>query len=341
VDKKDSTVIDESNNFFGEGNNGRDCIHKSTNYNFDLTNCLHTEDGLRYDANNYFLGLQKTTGVARFIDKYHFVFSTTNIAGQDKYTFTLSPKDEADFRFYIESDGTVCPKLVNRESSTDKCTFTFIYYGSSAVSVVNTLPPVKTQSVIFDNNNMANVTTSGGLHRLIIGTAQECLLINCKFTLTFSVVELEPPQYDLIQASDLALQTQIFLTFDESVNGTLQQLASASKISKEIADNITLLQKRLDEIDFNSTELYPYENFTEVRAEVDRLIDAISPIQPDYSFDFSDCETGIFGSVGCFFSNLFSTIITILIIVAIFVGLYIVCFKLGVAKILTKKVFGK
>jgi len=283
---------------------------------------------------------KKTTGVARFIDKYNFVFKTTPVNGQDKYTFTLVPKNEADFRFYIESDGKVCPKLVNRESSTDGCTFTFIYYGTSPVSIINTLS-LKSQSIIFDNQKMANVTTAGGLHKLIIGAAQECMLVNCKFSLTFSVVELEPPHYDLIQASDLALQTQIYNTFDESVNGTLQQLNGASNLSAQLSADNLALQKQLDDIDFHTYLEHQYENFSVLRAEVDKLINDISPKEPDYSFNFSDCGSGIFGSMGCFFSNLFSTIITILIVVAIIVGLYIVCFKLGVAKIITKKVFGK
>jgi hypothetical protein len=328
VNKNDSTVIDEADNFFGEGNNGRDCIQKSSNYNFDLTSCLYQNDLLRFNADNYFLGLQKTSGVARFIDKYKFSFKTTTSTPQDKYSFSLVPKDDADFRFYIESDGKICPKLISRDSSTDHCTFTFLYNGTNTVKFAN--------EPVFFTENMATVTTATGLHRLIIGTAQECMLINCKFTQTYSLVELEPPPYVLIQQSDLNLQTQISNTF-ELVNASLKQLDEASVMSANLYQENLVLQQQLAEINYTYYLLHEYENFTALRAEVDRYIEEIVPKQPNYSFDFTDCESGIFGSIGCFFSNLFSTIVTILIIVAIFIGIYIVCFKLGVAK----RVMGK
>jgi len=334
INPNDSTVIDEANNFFGEGNNGRDCIHKSSNYSFDLTTCLYQNDLLRYNADNYFLGLQTTSGVARFIDKYQFSFKTDVQGTQTTYSFSLVALAEDDYRFYIQSDGTVCPKLVNQESSTDSCTFTFQYYGTNTVTFAN-------KPVIFDSQNTAVVTTSPGLQTLSIGQSQDCMLINCKFTQSYSVVQLEPPPYTLIQASDLALQTQIYYTFDQTVNGTLQQLADAASKSQSIYDQNQVLQDQLANISFGYSLLQQYQNFSDLRAQVDSYISAISPAQPNYSFDFSDCGTGVFGSLGCFFSNLFSTIITILIVAAVFVGLYIVCFKLGVAKIITKKVLGK
>lgn len=189
--------------------------------------------------------------------------------------------------------------------------------------------------VVFDNLKTAIVNVPPGLHHLTVKGAQDCYLINCKFTLSQSVVELEPPQYDLISAADLALQTKIFYTFDQTVNGTLNDLYAAVEQSNKLADENLKLQQEYAELNFSVYLLHQYENFSVLRAEVDEYINAIAPKQPDYSFD--SCDAGIFGSVGCFFSNLVATIVTILIIVAVCIGVYCVCFKLGVGKMLLKK----
>jgi len=332
VNQKDLTVIDESNYFFGEGNNGRDCIRKSANYSYDLTTCLYQNDLLKVNADNYFLGLIKTSGISRYVDKYTFSFTTANVGGVDQYSFTLIPKDDADFRFYIDSDGSVCPKLLKKEATTSSCTFTFSYFGTDKVTFAN-------NAVTF-TNKQAQVTTPLGLHHLTIGTGIDCMIVNCRYSLQQSVVELEPPKYDLIQATDLALETKIYYTFDKTVNGTLNRLDGAVTETQKIAEENKSLQDQLQTLNFSVHLTYKYENFSEMRKQVDEIINNISPKDPQ-GLSLDECGLGVFGSITCFFSNMASTIVTILIIVAVFAGIYIVCFKMGVAKNLTKKVMGK
>jgi hypothetical protein len=51
-----TSIVDESDNFFGEGNNGRDCIRKSDTYPFDLTSCFFQNNQQYYTADEYLKG---------------------------------------------------------------------------------------------------------------------------------------------------------------------------------------------------------------------------------------------------------------------------------------------
>jgi len=190
---------------------------------------------------------------------------------------------------------------------------------------------------------MAVVTTRFGLQHLTIGDAasgKDCMLINCKLTLNQSVAELEPPKYDLILASDLALDTQIYYVFDKTVNGTLQSLTNAATVTQQLYQENLQLIDQLSQLNYSVQLAYQYQNFSDMRKAVDEIINNISPVDPQ-GLSFDGCGLGVFGSISCFFSNIGSTIVTILIIAAILVGIYIVCFKLGIAKKLTSKVMGK
>jgi hypothetical protein len=326
-----STVIDESNYFFGQGNNGRDCIQQSDSYPYDLTSCIYQNDLVGYDANNYFQGLVQTSGVARYVNKFNFTFSVS----ADNYSVTLQPQTNADFNFYIEPDGTICPKIVNTETTTTGCTFTFFFTGTNTASFGGV--------TLSFTSHTATITTDFGLQPLAIGNPpKDCLLVYCKYTNAQSVIQYDPPQYTLISASDLALQTEIYNTFDNMANGSFSNLQNVIDESAALYTQNQALSVKLAQINFSVAEMYKYQNFSVMRQELDAIINAISPEQPNNNFDLGlgDCSSGIFGSISCFFSNLLSTIVTILIIVAVVIGLYIVCFKMGVAKMITKKVLG-
>lgn len=60
-------VVDESDAFFGEANNGRDCIRKSDHYDYDLLSCFYQNDQKGYTAAQYLTGLVQTSGIARSV----------------------------------------------------------------------------------------------------------------------------------------------------------------------------------------------------------------------------------------------------------------------------------
>lgn len=122
-------VIDESDNFFGTGNNGRDCIRRSANYPYKLDTCLFQNHQTSYSTVQYltgkpspssglpvvpgfhwfplielivFKGGAKTSGIARFTDKFFLAFNQTDNNGEKQYSFTLTPKPDVDFNFYVK-----------------------------------------------------------------------------------------------------------------------------------------------------------------------------------------------------------------------------------------------
>jgi len=175
---------------------------------------------------------------------------------------------------------------------------------------------------------------------LTIGNPPEdCLLVNCLFSVEYSTIKLDPPPYTIVTASDLALQSEVYDAIDRIMNGTLTTLQGVIDGSYSVGDTLKNLSKQLDTLNFNVSQILPYQNFSAQRAAVDAEINGISAMSVD-NWNLDGGCTGIFSSITCFFQQIASTIVTILIIVACVIGGYIVCFKLGVAKILTKKLFG-
>jgi len=325
-----STVIDESNDFYGASNNGRDCIIKAQRYEYDLTACIFQNDLVGYNGNDYYQGLVQTSGIARYVDK--FSFSLRSSSGNTPI-FALIPLADADFDFYIDSDGTICPSLANYDSDYSGCTFTFVFTGTGT-------PLFAGEPLLFDSQQSATITTGFGLFHLTIGNPpRDCMLLNCMFSAEYSTITLDPPPYTLISASDLALQTKIYNAIDQNMNGTLTTLRGIVGVGYSLGDSYKNLSKQLAALNFNTTKIQ-YQDFTALRAQVDALINNISSDPVDnWDLDGSGCS-GIFGGITCFFQSLANTIVTIIIVVVCVCVGYIVCFKLGLAKIITKKLFG-
>lgn len=51
-----NTIVDESDAFFGPGNNGRNCIQKSLNYEYSLVDCFYQNNQKAYTAPQYLEG---------------------------------------------------------------------------------------------------------------------------------------------------------------------------------------------------------------------------------------------------------------------------------------------
>eukprot|EP01125_Pyxidicula_operculata_P004674 TRINITY_DN1755_c0_g1_i1.p1 TRINITY_DN1755_c0_g1~~TRINITY_DN1755_c0_g1_i1.p1 ORF type:complete len:960 (+),score=259.04 TRINITY_DN1755_c0_g1_i1:141-3020(+) len=320
LDSTKNKVVDESDAFFGEGNNGRDCIRKADHYDYDVNDCFFQNDQKAYTANEYLTGLVKTTGIARYTNKYDFLLSDQVVNNQPSYSFTLKPKNDADFNFYIEMDGAICPKMVNRVASPSGCKFTFFYKGLESATLEG-------NSVINMNfvKTLANVSTSFGVWHLKINN-KECLLVNCLYETTTSTVSLQTPNVQIVSADDVAVGNTVFKYIDESLNNTLTNMANVKTQALENANEAQNIISALASIDFNVTKLFPYEDFSALRASVYARINNISGTQED-----SACP-GIFGGIECFFKDFASRLITIGIILAVVVGSYFVCFKLGLYK---------
>jgi len=332
-----STVIDESDSFYGVSNNGRNCIIKADSYEYDVTACIFQNDLVGYNANDYFQGLIQTSGIARYVDKFTFNVSANELQ------FTLHPIENADFDFYIETDGTVCPRLLNSQSNAAGCIFTFFFTGVGTPMFTGSNGP---EPLVCSkaNNYTYTINAEFGVYSVNIGSpAQSCFVVNCLYSASYSTVLLDPPDYTVISASDLALQSQIDLAIDSAANGTLSNLQNVVDMGQSLGKSYLNLSSQLAKLNFSVQNLVPYQNFTDLRNQVEAAINNITSNPVGFNlaglFDGSGCS-GIFGGIECFFQNLGNTLLTIAIIAAVVVGAYCVCCKMGVAKMVTKKVFG-
>jgi len=136
-----TTVIDESDAMFGQGNNGRDCIQKSTQYDYDLLNCYFQNDSPSYLPDIYFSGALTTSGISRYNHKFDFAMNT-----DDGFEFTLTPKKDSDFSYYIEMDGNLCPVVLDQVTRTSGCTIKLQY-----------MNPAKTVSLVPDSSSATTI----------------------------------------------------------------------------------------------------------------------------------------------------------------------------------------
>jgi len=292
-----SRVVDESNSFFGQGNNGRDCIRKSVDYSFDVTSCFFQNDQTSYTSEEYLTGIIQTTGIARFTSKFTFSLATD----PSGFSFTLVPKSSADFNFYIAMNGTVCPKLINFASSTDHCDLTFFYMGNDA--------NIEGNPVTFVNNS-ATISLKLGLHMMKVSSLS-CLLIQCRYSLDVTTILLETPNVTIIRQDDLNLAT----TIDLSLNGTRERIWALDNSTQQIWTALEEIQQNLSKIDFNTfIDNNPYQNFSELRAEIDRLIQNLD------SSGSGGCS-GPFSSATCFFQDVGSTLVVILVIAVVYMAI--------------------
>jgi len=319
----DSQVVDESDSFFGEGNNGRDCIHQSPTYDYNLLNCFFQNDNQAYTANQYLTGLVTTTGIARYVTKFDFQLDF--IGGL--FYFTLVPLDTAEFSFSVQHSN--CPSLDNQESDPNGCLVLLFYSVSDPVTLVSSNSTI---SVPFSNYSGSafigfetwSVETSG----------QTCFYLECYYTSTYSTIRLETPPYTLISASDLALQTQVSFSIETTLNWTIQSMQGVLEEVNRANQNISDLRQRLAEIDFNITGLFPFQNFTGMRNQLQSVINQIGePPTPSSQ----TCSGGAWSSAECWFENFSGVLIIIGIGIACLLLGYLVCVKGGIKE----KVFGK
>jgi len=274
------------------------------------------------------VGLITTSGIARFVDKFYLTLSPMSVTafGQQypSYSFSLVPRNTSDFDFYVVQDVTICPTIISRsvDDSGNSCVFNFQYSGNSSVTLGG-VPITFIGGAAFG----VIVDTSSTPYQLVAGTTQ-CLAVNCLQTINSTYVVLQTPSFSVISQDDLNIDAATG-ALDDLVNSSLQTL-------NEISANATAAQAKIDQIlnllstiNFNMSELFPYQDFTSLRDQLDGVVDQIGQ---------NYCQ-GPFDSVICWFKSTASIIIAS-VVAAIIVG--IICFvlyKKGIAQKLKTKFF--
>jgi len=308
-------VIDASDSFYGEGNNGRDCIRQKTDYEEYIVNCNFQNNEKSYFPIDYLLGETRTNGIARYVNKFNFTIEKN----ADRYTVTLKPKDEADFDFYIEFEGNVCPKIISRNISFTGCVFQLEYTGVSSVLF-------GANPVLF-TGSQANVSVAFGNYEIKSGT-KNCLVVACSYDKDVTSIKLTTPDFQLISANALNTAGKIQLVQDFNRTKT-----SIDTIQTQLINSIIQIQEYSELIaKINFTQVLtdnPFKNFSLLRAEVDALVDKMnSKNKTDAVVHESNCaRTGPFGNILCFFDRAASTLIVIGIVILAVAIIYVVIVK--------------
>eukprot|EP01125_Pyxidicula_operculata_P011693 TRINITY_DN382_c0_g1_i1.p1 TRINITY_DN382_c0_g1~~TRINITY_DN382_c0_g1_i1.p1 ORF type:complete len:980 (-),score=272.25 TRINITY_DN382_c0_g1_i1:188-3127(-) len=328
------SVVDESDSFYGPGNNGRDCIQYNATgqYDYDILNCFFQNDQNGYTPNQYLLGLVQTTGIARFVNKFQFTLYENKTTST--YSFSLKPKNESDFSFYFNPDGVQCPRLLARSSVPGSCNFEFFYVGSNYVSLVNN-QGVASPMTFSAVDNTATVTTSNGTHTLVVSASQggpaikSCLQLTCQYSSETSYVLVQTPNVQIVSKEEQKLVATIDHAIEQTITGTIADMNSVQDALISLKQNLTNFVNELNKLDFNVTKIIPYEDFTALRAQVDQAISGIG------SSSDVECKTP-WDSATCFFNQFGATLITIAAVAVFLIASYVVCIKFGVAR----KLFG-
>jgi len=329
---KGNNIVDESDSFYGKSNNGRDCIQKASTYDYDLTSCFFQNDEKSYPVDKYLLGNVRTTGIARYTNKFSFGLNTwnTTLAGQpfSSYQFVLSPLDTADFSYTIEYQGTICPKLVSSTSTLQSCSYQFYFPGSATVTFGRDKTSAST--LTFDSNHMAttapvNYASGGGqsITNFLYVNGAQCLFIGCSYSANNnaqSSVNVASQKIEIVYASDVALNNSVDFVLAQT-SDSVKALDAIKDAVNQASANLTIIKDKLGGLEFNTTKIVPYEDFSDLRKKADSLINSISPSGS------RSCANGVFGSVTCWFEDALSTLIVLGILLAVGVGIYCVCIK--------------
>jgi len=333
------SIVDESDAFFGEGNNGRDCIQKRDSYDYDLLSCFFQNDQKGYSPSQYLSGLVQTTGIARFINKFNFAViehpGTPETIGSSPWSFTLEPKKDADFSFYVQMDGFICPKLISRVGSTSSCNFTFFYKNTEAVTITGS----KINKLVTFNQltNIASVSVpvSTEDYTLSVGVpTRDCLVLTCVYNTETTIVTLQTPNVQIVSADEQNLVAKVYYAIDNTIESTINDMNQVRKTVLEVNKNISEIISQLKQLDFNVTKFAPYEDFSALRAQVDAKIESLGGPSSGMS-PYDGCESP-WESADCFFEQFGTTLITIAIIVVVAIAGYLICIKGGVAQKIAK-----
>jgi len=321
------SVIDESDYFFGMGINGRDCIQKSDLYDYNLLNCFFQNDNTLYTPNDYLNGIISTSGIARYNKKFNFVFFDDTLP----YTFILTPKNTSDYSYSLELDEMKCPRFISQSSQGNQC---LIKLSFSAIAVAVVAIPLDTNFTQI-NVNFLNYTATFpiGLSEWKIRVNNiDCMILTCQQTLSVSTVTLKIPNVQLISQADLALEAQMNLYINNTLNERIAKMQQVQASVNTIINNIDELRTNLSAINFNVSAIYTYADFTDLRKQINQLINGITDDPADLTDASGRNCNGPWNNIVCWLQDFAGVLITIAIVVVVVIIGYIIFVKLGVAE---------
>eukprot|EP01130_Rhizamoeba_saxonica_P018995 TRINITY_DN9717_c0_g1_i1.p1 TRINITY_DN9717_c0_g1~~TRINITY_DN9717_c0_g1_i1.p1 ORF type:complete len:946 (-),score=206.97 TRINITY_DN9717_c0_g1_i1:43-2880(-) len=328
-------IIDDSDNFFGPGNNGRNCIQQSDQYEYDIFGCFFENDKVGYSNNAYLNGDITTTGIARLANKFDLLFYTAGEAVQSKivnseqvvgkdYVIQATPKQYTDFNFYIEYGGDdICPYIYDKSYDSNGCSYSLLFFGEKNV--------ILNGEIITLTNGIGLVgPVEYGSVQTIYVDETECLIVRCQQTSFSSSIIVEIPWIEIISEDEL--NSQAALRLSENLENNLEVLSNLQGELDVLKNNITSIMQALSEIDFNITAKNPFEDFSSLRDNVAYLYSVLqneTDYEPPEIED--ECTSGPFASVQCFLNDFLGTLITV-VFVAIIAGIVFLIVRKVISK---------
>jgi len=255
----------------------------------------------------------------------------------DGIEFTLTPKKDSDFSYSIQMDGNLCPVVLDQVTRTSGCTIKLKYMNpTKTVSLVPDSSSATTINAKFPNSTK-DFDISIGLWTVTVDAVQ-CFILECRYTIEFSVVKVSTPNVQILTDADKALVAKVTYTSESTLASTVSDMEGVIDQVNNANNKIIQIREDLEALNFNVTDLYPYQNFTDLRQDV---LDLIAKIPGDGNADNDydnprNCD-GPWNSITCWFQDFLAVLIGIAFVVAILVIGYCVCIKGG----LYKKIVGK
>jgi len=190
--------------------------------------------------------------------------------------------------------------------------FGVFYTGKSTVNF-------GTQLISFVNTTV-NVTVNYGSYQ-IQTDGKSCLAVSCDRTSEVTQIVLETPNFSVVSPDILSLAGKIQLASD--FNQTLNSLDGIKSSINESIAKIKAYAELLSQVNFSKVVTdNPFKNFTDLRADVDRLLALMNSNNNTPSAVTSDACTGVFASVGCFFTKAASTLIAVAVCIVVLIVVY-------------------
>jgi len=342
-----SYVIDAADSFYGPGNNGRDCIERyddTVDYDENIVDCFFQNDELSYFATDYLKGDIRTTGVARYNNKFSFALSYYDDLDKSLgYKVTLKPKEDVDFDFFIDLSGTLCPELDRLVPSASGC-FVQAYYNfpvDKNVKLYRASNGVLYKSFVnYASNPLLAFDVEEGKFLLELN-GNQCYYINCVNDNHVTYVVVTTPNFEVVTKDDLSsIVGSLDLYYD--LNYTLNGIDEINKQLQESRRRLNEIAANLSKLDFNVTDENPFGNFSELRAKLDFLLGIMNSKNGTGSDDPNAAKcASTFGSVECFFDRFASSIIVCVIVTGVVLIAFFVMKKTGVLKKIKKGLLKK
>jgi hypothetical protein len=311
--------IDASDGLYGPGNNGRDCVTKSDHYEENVVDCFYQNDKKEYITRDYLQGKVRTTGIARYVNKFKYKF--VNDPSGNIYVH-LTPIIDADYEFYIDTKEVSCPDVLTKTPSPGGCSYSFSYNGSGNVMFGN--------SSLSFSFSQAFDSRPFGTYILSVDN-KSCLIVTCEKTNEVTQIKFSTPNFRVVSADDRNVLGDLELFSD--LNKTITTVDSIQKTLAQTNDQIQNIAIALSLLDFNVTSNFSFKDFGDMRREFDAMLAVLNRTEGDRKdkINFDDCNS-VFGSVKCFFTDLLVNLITIGIVILVCVAIYFVIFKLKLYK---------